>query len=30
MDRGKITAIIFLPDPGRAPRTGQALRADDV
>ena len=29
-DRGRITAIIYLPDPNRQPRTGQALRADDV
>jgi hypothetical protein len=29
-DRGKITAIIYFPDPNRPPRTGQALRADDV
>jgi hypothetical protein len=29
-DRGRITAIIYFPDPNRPPRTGQALRADDV
>lgn len=29
-ERGKITALIYFPDPNRPPRTGQALRADDV
>lgn len=29
-DRGRITALIYFPDPNRPPRTGQALRADDV
>jgi hypothetical protein len=29
-ERGKITALIYFPDPDRPPRTGQALRADDV
>jgi hypothetical protein len=29
-ERGKISALIYFPDPDRPPRTGQALRADDV
>ena len=29
-ERGRISAIIYFPDPNRPPRTGQALRADDV
>lgn len=29
-ERGRITALIYFPDPNRPPRTGQALRADDV
>lgn len=29
-ERGRISALIYFPDPNRPPRTGQALRADDV
>lgn len=29
-ERGRITALVYFPDPARPPRTGQALRADDV
>ncbi|MBA2519121.1 MAG: hypothetical protein H0V24_05610 [Chloroflexia bacterium] len=29
-ERGRIISLIYFPDPNRPPRTGQALRADDV
>lgn len=29
-ERGRISALIYFPDPNRPTRTGQALRADDV
>ncbi len=29
-DKGRITALIYVPDPSRAPRRPEGMRADDV